>query len=96
MNVIPFRNPHEYTAIERSVDVPCGRFIMSGTLCGNIDLALPVAPSTTLNLSPDEVEDLIRALSEVRQDVIDNSRPFTDPRLYDRDGANANPVQDNP
>jgi hypothetical protein len=56
-----------------------GTFHVSGTLCGHVDVAVP--QGKTLALSPDEVDALILALRLARSDVLQNSRPFDDPRL---------------
>jgi hypothetical protein len=46
-----------------------------------IDFATPA--SGTYTISPDEAQDLIFALQRARGDVLENSNPAGDPRLYD-------------
>ncbi len=70
----------EYDAKLFTVGTVYGDFKIAGTLCGAVDVALPIGK--TLTLTSDEVAALIVALSASRQDVLANSRPFTDPRLY--------------
>lgn len=57
-----------------------GPFKTAGTLCGHIDFA---TPGGTHVLNVDELDDLVAALLGAREDVIRNSRPLSDPRLYD-------------
>jgi len=54
---------------------------IAGTLCGCIDVATPA--SGTYAMTPDEVQALIVALTNARADVLANSRPFSDPRIYE-------------
>ena len=67
----------EYDAKLFTVDTVYGEFKIAGTLCGAIDVALPIRKT----LTPDEAQLLIIALSNSRDDVLRNSRPFDDPRL---------------
>lgn len=53
----------------------------AGTLCGCVDIATP--DSGTYCLTPDETQDLIVALTNARADVLANSRPLHDPRIYE-------------
>lgn len=69
----------EYDAKLFTVDTVYGEFKIAGTLCGAIDVALPIGK--TLTLTPDEAQALIIALTNARDDVLQNSRPFDDPRL---------------
>lgn len=79
-NVVEFR-PKEYTAKPFTAATIYGEFKISGTLCGSIDLAIP--QSVTLAITPDEALSIIRALTAAREDVLENSRPFDDPRIID-------------
>lgn len=79
MNVVQFPSP--YTAKAFSVAVGNGRFKLSGTLCGCIDMAVPGGP--TFVLTSDEAFALAQALLASRHDVLENSSPNHDPRLYD-------------
>ena len=56
-----------------------GRFGASGTLCGHIDFIGPWRGCYPI--SPDEALDLINMLKAARADVLENSRPTSDPRL---------------
>ncbi len=76
-NVVPL-GVQLYTAKSFTVETDVGTFKTSGTLCGNLDLA---TPNGTWCLTPDEMQNLIVALTNARQDVLSNSRPFSDPRL---------------
>ena len=69
----------EYEAKLFVVDTVYGEFKIAGTLCGAIDIALPIGK--TMTLTPNEVRSLIIALTNSRDDVLQNSRPFSDPRL---------------
>lgn len=68
-----------------------GPFVASGTLCGCVDFCDGVgwrngddpALRRTWTLTIPEVNALIAILSDARDDVITNSRPFSDPRLCD-------------
>jgi len=80
MPVVPFR-PNLYEAAAFPVNTAEGRFIASGTLCGNIDFA---TPDGTWCLSPDEAAALAIALKCARGDVLDNSDPLHDPRIIER------------
>ena len=71
----------EYVAKPFKVDTIYGEFNIAGTLCGCIDVALPVGK--TLTLTPDEAQSLITALTNSREDVLTNSRSLTDHRLYE-------------
>jgi len=66
-------------ALYEAKEFRAGTFRASGTLCGHIDVAGPFAG--TLVLSPDEVLDLIFMLKHARDDVLQNARPDSDPRL---------------
>lgn len=79
MSVIPFK-PQQvgYAAKLFAASTVFGEFQAAGTLCGHIDLA---TPSVTYALSPDEAHALMIALQQARSDVLQNSRPFDDPRL---------------
>lgn len=70
-----------YRAKAFKAETVYGAFQVSGTLCGHIDVAVP--QGKTLALSPDEVLALLQALQGARKDVLENSRPFDDPRLVD-------------
>lgn len=54
---------------------------LAGTLCGNIDVATP--ESGTYCLTPDEAQALIVAITNARADVLANSNPLGDPRIFD-------------
>jgi hypothetical protein len=75
MTVIPIRTEYEARQFE------VHGFKISGTLCGHIDFAVP--NGKTYVLSPDEMADLIAAMQAARHDVLENSRPSSDARLYD-------------
>jgi hypothetical protein len=79
-DVIQLR-PRSYTAKPFRAETVYGVFHVSGTLCGHIDVALP--QGKTLALSPNEVLALVQALQGAREDVVNNSRPFDDPRLIE-------------
>lgn len=68
-----------YQAKPFSAETPAGVFRMSGTLCGCIDFHVPGAG--TYPLTPDETWAIAQALLNARQDVLDNSRPLSDPRI---------------
>lgn len=53
---------------------------IAGTLCGNVDVA---TPHGTYCMTPDELQALIVVLTNSRSDVLANSRPFSDPRIYE-------------
>ncbi len=76
MTVVPFRRLYDAQRFD------AGEFAASGTLCGCIDVVGPFRG--TLTLTPDEVAGLIRILRAARSDVLANSDPRSDPRLYDR------------
>lgn len=82
MSVVEFRRPSQrlYEAKSFSAAIGGAEWRMSGTLCGNIDLATPAG---TFCLSPDEAQCLIASLAKARTDVLENSGPQSDPRLYD-------------
>lgn len=75
-DIVPFR-PRMYEA-KRFV---AGDFEASGTLCGHIDFVVPLGK--TYSLSPDEALALIAILQGVREDVLNNSDPLHDPRIFD-------------
>jgi hypothetical protein len=54
---------------------------IAGTLCGNVDVAMP---DGTYCMTPDEVQTLIVALTNARADVLANSAPLHDPRIYEQ------------
>ena len=68
-----------YEAKAFRAEIEGGTILVSGTLCGHIDVAMP--HGGTYVLSPDEVLSLVLALQGARNDVLRNSRPFDDPRL---------------
>lgn len=78
-NVVRLHFDSLYTAKSFSARTGPGEFSCSGTLCGHIDLATP--EGLTYPLSPDEVFALIHALQNSREDVLQNSRPLSDPRI---------------
>ena len=81
-NVLPFRQKlYEAKQFWVFVGESGEQFKMSGTLCGCIDLAVPNGP--TFCLTPDEATMLAQALLEATKDVVNNSDPNNDPRLYD-------------
>ena len=75
MTCVPFRKLYSARRFN------AGEFTASGTLCGCIDMVGPFRG--TLTLTPDEVAGLIRVLGAARADVLANSDPLGDPRLYD-------------
>lgn len=82
-NVIPIAlAPGLYTAKQFAAQTEFGEFIASGTLCGHIDFAGPFNGIYTL--SPDEALAIIVMLQRARTDVLENSDPMHDPRLYEK------------
>jgi hypothetical protein len=82
-NVVSFR-PREYKAKE----FESGPFEMAGTLCGCVVLSDgygwregETQIRRTWCLTVPELDGLISMLQAARADVVENSRPFTDPRL---------------
>lgn len=73
--------PPLYEAKHCHVATIHGEWEASGTLCGHIDFVVPGAG--TYVLSPDEIVALIAVLAAARSDVLKNSDPHGDPRLYD-------------
>lgn len=71
-----------YSAKLFSVPTVYGSFRVAGTICGNIDIAVP--QGHTLCLSQEEAVALARALMKAKDDVFLHSRPDGDPRLVDR------------
>jgi hypothetical protein len=63
------------------VDLRGSKFIASGTLCGHVDFVVPRRGTYTLN--PYEILKLTKMLQEASEDVLSNSDPEGDPRLYD-------------
>ena len=80
-NIVPMQGPL-YEAKPFSANAEAGEFLVSGTLCGCIDFAVP--SGKTYALSPDEALSLITALQGARADVLKNSNPLSDPRLRER------------
>lgn len=80
MTVVSFPSK-EYTAKSFEVTTIFGNFKISGTLCGAVDFATP--QSGTYTFTVEELDCLIDALSKSRKDVVENSKPFDDPRLID-------------
>ncbi len=78
-NVISLGSRH-YQAKAFTADTSFGRFEVSGTLCGHIDFVGPFKGSYPL--TPDEALRLIVMLQQARADVLENSDPLHDPRLY--------------
>lgn len=76
-NVVPLQRAL-YEAKPFSAQTEFGQFRASGTICGCIDFVGPF--EGTYVLSPDEVLSLVIALQNARTDVLQNSRPFSDPR----------------
>lgn len=72
--VVPLRKLYRAERFES------GEFAASGTVCGCVDVVGPFPG--TLVLTPDEVVGLIGILRAARADVLANSDPFGDPRLY--------------
>lgn len=60
-----------------------GEWKAAGTVCGHIDFVIPGAKITHC-ISPDEAQAIIVMLTNARADVLENSNPNGDPRLYDR------------
>lgn len=58
-----------------------GEWKASGTICGNIDFIGPFKGN--YNMSPDEMQSIIIMLQNAREDVLVNSRPYSDPRIVD-------------
>jgi len=58
-----------------------GPFKMSGTLCGCLDFT--DGTSGTWCMTIPELDHLIASLRAAREDVVENSRPFTDPRIVE-------------
>ena len=80
-DIVPMkRNPRLYEAKRFNADTALGEFAASGTLCGHVDFIGPF--KGTYCLSPDEVLGLITMLQQARIDVLSNSDPVDDPRLY--------------
>jgi hypothetical protein len=77
--VVPIRRVYEARSFR--VETEYGPFLISGTLCGHVDVAVP--QGRTLALSPDEVQALTLALESSREDVLASSSPSDDPRLFD-------------
>ena len=75
-DIVQFK-PREYTAKQFT----SGQFEMSGTLCGNVDFTDGV--SGTWCLTVPDLDHLIASLRAVREDVVNNSQPFTDKRIVD-------------
>lgn len=75
MTVIPFRRQYEAKMFQAV------GWKVAGTLCGNVDVATP--ESGTYCMSPDEIQALIAALTNARADVLSNSEPYSDPRIYE-------------
>lgn len=84
--IIQFKNS-EYIAKEFSVCLEGGEFKASGTLCGHIDFVVPLrqCKSATFVLSPDEAKKIAEMLRNAASDVLLNSRPYDDPRLYEKE-----------
>jgi hypothetical protein len=78
VSVIQLR-PALYEAKAFSAQTEYGEFKASGTLCGNIDFVGPF--KNTFTISPDEALSVIIMLQNARADVLDNSRPYSDPRI---------------
>lgn len=72
-NVISFRPPQYEALAFRS-----GQFVASGTLCGCVDFTDGIH---TWCLTVPELDSLVRALQAARNDVVANSRPFSDARI---------------
>lgn len=72
--------PALYYAKEFHADTAFGLFAASGTICGRIDFIGPFEGSYPLSV--DEISALIVMLQNARSDVVDNSSPLSDPRLY--------------
>ena len=71
----------QYSAKGFHVIIGKNRWQASGTLCGHIDFVVP--ESGTYCLSPDEIEAIIIMLKQARHDVLENSDPQGDLRLYE-------------
>lgn len=82
-NVVEFKAaPRLYEAKSFEATTRLGQFAASGTLCGHIDFIGPF--QGCYPLSPDEAFALIVMLQQARADVLENSNPNGDPRLFDR------------
>jgi hypothetical protein len=85
MTVIAFpARAREYVAKQ----FESGPFVASGTLCGCVDFCDRVgwnnedpALRRTWTLTVPELDGLITILKAARDDVVNNSQPFTDPRI---------------
>lgn len=69
-----------YTAKPFRANTVFGQFEASGTLCGHIDFVGPF--KGCYSLSPDEALAVIVMLQRAREDVLENSDPVGDPRLF--------------
>ena len=76
-NVYPF----QYSAKQFTAEVDGVTWLFSGTLCGSVDIATPAG---TFCLTPDEILAVIAALNSARQDVLKGARPYSDPRIVER------------
>jgi hypothetical protein len=70
-----------YKAKRFEVDLNGSKFVASGTLCGHVDFVVP--RRGTYTLSPYEILKLTKMLQDASEDVLSNSDPEGDPRLYD-------------
>lgn len=77
MSIVQFQ-PREYTAKQFTAAVGGKTWLFSGTLCGAVDMA---TSNGTWCLTPDEIPLVIAALQSAREDVLKNSKPYSDPRL---------------
>lgn len=78
MAVVPMK-PALYEAKLFQTHTELGDFKAAGTLCGHIDFVGPW--KGTYTLSPDEAQAVAVMLQNARADVLEHSRPFSDPRL---------------
>lgn len=72
-NILKFKSNNDYCAKLFIVKTVYGDFKIAGTLCGNIDVALP--HSSTLALTIEEVDLLVSALVGSREDVRSSASP---------------------
>jgi hypothetical protein len=82
MSEVVHLRPRLYDARTFSAATEFGPFHASGTLCGSIDFVGAFKGCYTL--TPDEALAVIVMLQQARADVLENSNPNGDPRLFDR------------
>lgn len=78
----PTRAREEYVAAV----FKSGQFTVAGTLCGCVDVhnaEVPAGGRPVWTLTIPELDGLRTALRRARDDVVESSRPFTDPRIVD-------------